>query len=284
MIDDEFWNKVLQLSTIESFSKCALFVSGLLYAIGLLITNFNAQRYGRNYLTLAEAQYVLVGLLWLLLTLLTVALVRVLGRWKKAYGPWRGRPHKKQLANGLRLFLQCAVLWAVFSQVTTFAGAEGMYWSPVHWVILVVMLFTTFSLSTLFQETFREMNKGATPDETLSTKLQRIDSVDISKRILYFFVSLSFYSLFVYPSLSPAVGGGKLHQAEFIIRPDHRSTFDSVDGFKVDKFGRLGPVAVVTDTDESFLVLLPDRHWWNVLSTRPLLLKKDLVELVVYTK
>jgi hypothetical protein len=79
------------------------------------------------------------------------------------------------------------------------------------------------------------------------------------------------------------VGGGKLHQAEIIVRQDRRSLFDGIAEFKLDKAGKLGPVGIVAESDQSVIVTAPDKPWWKV-GGRSVLLKKDLIEFVIYTK
>jgi hypothetical protein len=271
-------------SSIDGLSKCALLLSGALYAIGLLVTNFSAQRYGRTNLSLVEAQYVLVGLLWLALTLLSFALTRSAFRWIKDNGPWKGRPLRKNLTNALWASLGCIGLLGLYVQVAAFLGVENPYRSWVPWAMLGTLVFTNISLGALFQDTLRDMNQRALPGDKFLAKLWKADSIQISKRILYFFISLSLYAILVYPNLSPAVGGGRLHQAEFIIRQDRRSIFDTIEEFKIDKSGKLGPVAIVSESDQSFVVTAPDRPWWDLSLRRSLEVKKDLIEVVMYTK
>ena len=270
-------------STLETISRCALLGSAALYGIGLLIANFNSQLYGRYGLGFVEAQYVLVGFLWLALTLLGFAVTRSALRWMKGHGPWRGRPLKQNVTNALWVFLGWLGLLCLYTMVINFLGVANAFWSWQSLVILSVLIMTNLTLGALFQDTWREMKSRSQPSDSFLVKLWKADSIQITKRVLFFFTALSLYATFVFPQLSPAVGGGKLHQAEIIIRQDRRSLFDGMAEFKMDKAGKLGPVSIVAESDQSLIATAPDKPWWKV-GGPSLLLKKDLIELVIYTK
>ena len=270
-------------STVETVSRCALLGSAALYGIGLLIANFNAQQYGRYSLGLVEAQYVLAGLLWLTLTLLGFAVTRSALRWMKGHGPWRGRPLKQNVKNALWVVSGWLGLLGLYVQVMSFLGVANAFWSWASLVILGVLVMTNLTLGALFQETWQDMKNRSQPSDSFLVKLWKADSIQISKRVLFFFTALSLYATFVYPQLSAAVGGGKLHEAEIIIRQDRRSLFDGMAEFKMDKAGKLGPVGIVAESDQAFIVTASDKPWW-ALRRRSLLLKKDLIELVIYAK
>lgn len=270
-------------STLESISKCALLGSAALYGIGLLIANFNSQLYGRYGLGFVEAQYVLVGCLWLALTLLVFALTRSALRWAVGHGPWRGRPLKQNMKNALWVVVGWFGLLGLFTMTMNFLGVANPFWGLQSLVILGVLVFTNIALGALFQETWHDMISRSQPSDSFLVKLWKADSIQISKRVLYFFTALSLYASLVFPQLSPAVGGGKLHQAEIIIRQDRRSLFDGMEGFKMDKAGKLGPVSIVAESDQSLIVTTADKPWWKV-GGQSLLLKKDLIELVIYMK
>jgi hypothetical protein len=200
----------LSTATIEAVSKCALLGSAALYAIGLLITNFNAQTYGRYSLSLIEAQYVLVGSLWMALTLLSFAVTRSAVRWLKGHGPWRGRQTGKNLINVFWVLVAWMGLSSVYAQVMSLAGLENAFFGWRTWLSLAVLVFTNISLGALVEETWKDMNRKGAPGDSFLARLWKADSIQISKRILYFFMSLSLYSNLLYSYLSPAVGGGKL--------------------------------------------------------------------------
>ena len=273
----------LSSSTLDAISRCTLLGSAALYGIGLLVANFNAQLYGRYSLGLVEAQYVLVGLLWLVLTLLGFAVTRSALRWMKAHGPWRGRPRTQNVKNLLLVAGGWLGLLGVYLQIMNFLGVANAYVFWLPWLVLGILVMNNLTLGALFQETWQDMQARGTQSDSFLVKLWKVDSIQISKRVLYFFTALSLYATFVYPQLSAAVGGGKLHQAEIIIRQDRRSLFDSMVDFKIDKAGKLGPVTIVAESDQSLIVTASDKPWWE-LARRSLQLKKDLVELVIYTK
>jgi hypothetical protein len=270
-------------STLETVSRCALLGSAALYGIGLLIANFNSQLYGRYGLGFVEAQYVLVGLLWLALTLLGFALTRTAFRWVEGRGPWTVRPLKQNVTNALWVVLGWLGLLCVYTMVINFLGVANPFWSWQSLAILGVLMMTNLAFGALFQETWGEMKSRSQPSDSFLVKLWKADSIQLTKRVLYFLTALSLYATYVYPQLSPAVGGGKLHQAEIMIRQDRRSIFDGMAEFKIDKVGKLGPVGIVAESDESIIVTAPDKPWWKV-GGPSLRLKKDLIELVIYTK
>jgi hypothetical protein len=219
---------------VEIGSKVFLLVSAALYGIGLLIANFNAQVYGRYSLGLLEAQYVLVGMLWLSLTLLTFALLRSAGRWISNNGPWKGRALLTNLRHGILAFSGCAGLLAIYLQVLGFLGIDHPYWGWKPLAILAILVGTNISLGALFGDTMNDIVRLSAPTDSLLVRLWKADSIAISKRILGFFVVLSFYAIFAYPNLLPAVGGGRLHEAEFLIRQDKRPLFDLVPELRIE--------------------------------------------------
>ena len=267
-------------STLEIIWRCALLGSAALYGTGLVIANFNSQLYGLRTLGLVEAQYVLTGGLWLTLTALVYAVMRSAVRWAKAHGPWRGRSLKQSAAHALWVLAGWVGLLGVYSLVINFLGIRvGSLDSAI---ILGILMMTSLALIALVQETWQDMKERSQPDDSFLVKFRKADSIQIAKRVLWFLTALSLYATYAYPRLTPALGGGKPRQAEIIIREDRRSLFDGLAGFKVDKAGRLAPVSVVAETDQSFIVAAPEKTRWGLLPRRSLLLKKELVELVVY--
>jgi hypothetical protein len=88
-----------------------------------------------------------------------------------------------------------------------------------------ILVMTNLTLGALFKDTWKDIKDSSQASDSFLVKLWKADSIQISKRVLFFFGALSLYASFVYPELSAAVGGGKLDQAEIIIRQDRRSLF-----------------------------------------------------------
>lgn len=223
-----------------------------------------------------------MGLLWLALTLFGFAIAQSARRWMKARGPWQGRPLTRNVRNLLLVVAGLFALLGLYVQLINFLGVADAFWSWKPWVILAILLMTNFTLWLLFKQTWQDMKKRSDPDDSFFVQLWKADSIEISRRLLYFLIALSSYAIFVYPQLSPAVGGGMLHQAEIVIRQDRRSLFEDIPEFKIDKAGKMS-VAIVAESDQSFIVAPPDKPWW-ALHRRSIHLKRDLVELVIYTK
>jgi hypothetical protein len=190
---------------------------------------------------------------------------------------------KQNVKHGLWVAGAWLGLLGLCIQAINFLGVANAFESWESLVILGVLALTNLALSALFQETWQDMKVRSQANDTFLVKLWKADSIQLAKRVLYFFMALSLYAAFVYPQLSAAVGGGKLHQAEIIIRQDRRSLFDGMAEFNIDKAGKLGPVGIVAESDQYLIVTASGRRWWE-LRRRSLLLKKDLVELVIYTK
>jgi hypothetical protein len=267
-------------SGLEIIWRCALLGSAALYGTGLLIANFNSQLYGLHSLGLVEAQYILVGALWLTLTLLVYAVIRSAVRWAKGHGPWRGRSLKQNAAHALWVLVGWVGLLGVYSLVMLFLGIRVA--SLESAIVLGILVMTNLTFIAFIQETWRDARDRSQPDDSFLVKLRKADSIQIAKCVLFSLTALSLYATYAYPRLTPALGGGKPRQAEIIIRQDRRSLFDGMADFKVDKAGMLGPVNVVAETDQSFIVASPQKTRWGLLPRRSLLLKKELVEVVVY--
>src|SRR5205807_7825054 len=97
-----------------------------------------------------------------------------------------------------------------------------------------------------------------------------------------FLAVLSLYSAYVFPSFSPAFGGGKTKSAEFIVKSESISTFAGM-GIPVDPDTRRSiAVQVVFEGSDFFLIAVPSglRKAERVKSIR---LDKSLVEAVLYS-
>jgi hypothetical protein len=270
-------------STIEMASKFVLLLSGALYAVGLIIANLSAQRYGRYTLSLVEGQYVLVGMLWLALALLTFAFIHIMKQLARFDGPWRGRSLTKNLLHAALLLPLFVALSMLFTLGAVLFGVESPYFRTKVLAIFVIMMFTDGAFSQLVYEVSKGFNQNAVSRDVLLTNLSNANWFEISSSTLSFLFSLMLYSVVVYPNLSPGVGGGKLHQAEFIVREEHRPAFEAIQEFKIDKSGKLGPVAIVAESEQSFVITLPDRSI-SEFSSRSFEVKKDEIELVIFTK
>lgn len=268
-------------SALETASKLALLGSAALYGIGLLIANFNSHLYARPSLGLNEAQYVLVGTLWAALTLFGFALARTGTRLAKSRGPWRDRPLKEDVKNALLVALGWAGLLGFF--VYAISSLVDNIW--VSLAAAGVVAATDAVLAMLYEDVRHAAKSRSEGSDSSQFNLWEAAprSVAISFRVLLFLMALSLYATFVFPNIPLATGGGKLHRAEIFIRQDRRSLFDSMAGFKTDKVGKLGPVCIVAESEESIIIIAPSKQWWKVWGSPSLRLKKELVELVIYT-
>src|SRR5258708_29804099 len=66
-----------ELERVQSLGKAAVFGVGLLYVVGLVILNLDLGRHGLVSLDLARPEYILVGSLWMFLTVLVWAATQV---------------------------------------------------------------------------------------------------------------------------------------------------------------------------------------------------------------
>lgn len=263
--------------TIEAISKCVVLVPALLYGVGLFIANISAQSYGRLSLGLVDAQYILVGLLWMVLLMLTTGAVHLyVGRFKDSV-----------LRDGLSIPARIRESLLTLPVLGTIA--TSWYWIMhvlgarlTGWMLLIdffVPAVTGYMLASSLRDTWGEIKLARQKGQIGPFVFKQIEFWSIS-RMFSVLVFVSVYSLIVFPDLNPAFGGGKLHQIEIGLRPAALPILETLPEFKVNNDGRLGPVNLVSESDQ-FLIIVP---FENRLGSPALYLKKDLVDFVVYPK
>ena len=88
------------------------------------------------------------------------------------------------------------------------------------------------------------------------------------------------YSLSVFPFLDQSFGGGRLHKIEMFLKPQSTSALKQL-GLDVTKDGKLGPILLVSEGTEGFLVTTSqsifDAH-------RAYRINRDSVEASKYTQ
>jgi len=234
---------------IESVAKLTLAISVLLYSIGLFISNLYFQQFGLTGYSRIRAQYILVGLLWLLLVavggIIRVALFdagrTVVRNWKSGTVP-RFALFRRVVRD---LFSVVAVLF-IGVNVFTQLGARSLSTRDYCMIALTVAI-NFLSLRLLASAIYHNATGSKSPNPRFGDPLVIVSNCGLV------LTTLVLYSFVVFPSLDQSLGGGRLHKIELLLKPE-RSLHLKQLGLDVTKDGRLGPVLLVSESSDGFLV------------------------------
>ena len=206
------------------------------YVVGLFIVNLDLARHGIWDVELGRPQYILVGVLWAVLSGLAVAWLPVavitIGRVFKNFHP-NFRPWHRAPRDVFRLLLLLLVL--AIAEVLVFFG---LVWAPLYvalglrqfsGVVLfsyVIQAVTTGSWVLFFSmEASRHRTLHSLPiiGRTLQGMSERPANTDSSGwpflllGILFFVFSISLYTYSLFPLFSKIIGGGRPPNVRLIL-------------------------------------------------------------------
>jgi len=259
---------------IEATWKLSLFGSVLLYTLGLVISNYRLQVLGRPSLDLARAEYVIVGLLWAMLSLIGYALwrsVRTIFRDEIPNAP----KIKNLLARSIGSLLGAAILGIFFGSVAVVLGL-GSAFSKVSWFVYLYTLCTGAAIDFLVRHT---VAIHADQPISFSIFLGSPYLVNLATRGLPFAATIFIYATVIFPLIPPGVGGGKLQRAELLIRADHREPLAKM-GVTIDAAGSGGIWSIVTELPDGFVITNDDRLEKQERLT--LWVRKEAIEVLRY--
>lgn len=285
----------LFFKNIEKVSKLALYVAGLTYVLGFLVTSVHFSEYNVSSLNLIRPHYILAGF-WLLLPI--IVLVTIAGAIILAFGMQFVNLEKSRRSVikiiwkfGIIIFMG---LFGSIMFMGTLLGilAEG---SPKleSWVVdsLGPYKYKAFAyigaltlLTVLIYILFKKLTKdteGSTITHGRAEVQEKAIHIFLPFLIALFLVTLfsyiGFFSVNIYPRIPSAIGGGKPILVTLYLKPD--TTISQVGlNNKVTPSQHNIDVMLRLEQDKMYIISPKDNH------EKTIKLSKDLVASVVMHK
>lgn len=238
--------------------KLGVVLSVVLYGIGLTISNFNAQRFGRTDLELLRAEYVSVGLLWSVLVVFGCAMYRFMDL-PRLVGFFEDYPPQfpritnpvKYILRGLLSVIACA---GVFSQALFYSGLvldDPYDWtSSKLWIMFGVTIATGGIVDNIISYGKPFFTSTIFPS---SERQKRFDLFYFTLRISLLVGMIGFYAFGVFPDLPSAMGGGSMAQAELFVKSDAYAMFVA-QHVTPGADGTIGLWEIVSEQSDAFVI------------------------------
>lgn len=236
-------------SKIELAAKMCAFLGVVFYATGLVIYNLRLQQYGHRSFDLADAGYVLTGVLFIGLAIVGYDFwMLISGCWKQeTYYVGKPKPNMalRCLWTAVVIFL-CGLLTRILTIYLQIDESENGKILVLHvYLIGLGAALDHFYIHSAALMTRQEFKFARVLDGGFS----------------YFFISRSYplglcyfiYAFTIYPWISPSVGGGRLLQAEIFIKPSEQE-FYRASGLPVTPSGSLGIWSIVAESNDGILI------------------------------
>lgn len=268
---------------IELASKAIVGVLGVTYVAGLLILNFYTRQYGLTYLGFLQIEYVMVGLLWLFLTSLVYCgaafwwsfVKRILRKSDKQQNEGHGPAYRIYgMILNLGLGLGAAIISPLFV-LAALTDTQQFNMFKGHWRSLAILYSAVLGL-------FVVVDAAQKAYRYRSTIVAEMKWYSVSHFIYYFILligPLGSYALYVFPKLSPAVGGGHPRRVALVIKGDQFEAAEA-SGLKLDHGRTTQPVDVVFEAPDFFLITPPSGY--PDASVKAVRVSKDLIDGVAY--
>jgi hypothetical protein len=211
-----FSNSSVLKDALEIISKAGILVVGGCYVSGLLILNLHLRQYGIFHLNFLQVEYVIVGALWTFLVRYALGLlIFTASRIKLIY---------KRLVQGERLLSPnniahgCAFLLFISFGLyinTLLSDSKIRFFQAVNFYIWGIILLNALGIILLVFTTSDipyHIKKGMGQIFVAAASFR----IFIYSALLVIFLSV--YTLSVFPSFSPAFGGGRKQKVELILR------------------------------------------------------------------
>jgi hypothetical protein len=233
----------------EALPKVALAVVGSAYVIGVFIRSVHVMSYGLFYLDFLKVEYVLTGILWIVLTAATYIYLNYLIRGIK--NDWNTSKRSKPIRTLIYLlwtisslgFLVGLVLWSLSPQ---------LYNLPASLIVVAILILTVTIIHALQSSLKRLMAKRLRN----STDLKAPNASEMLSMFLGVVFCLSLYARFAFPKLSHRWGGGSPQSAVLVVKNEKLESFIQMS-FGVDPATRRTTPVVIILEGPDFLFLLP---------------------------
>lgn len=255
---------------VEVLSRFLLSTAGLSFVAGLLIVDFHLRRFGIFSASLAKAEYVMAGALWLGLTTVSyVVASSVLEAIRDSWRAWKGKRWVRA-ASGVLLAPMFSLTAAQFF-VSQVSERKLSYDNKQFWVITAVMAFTALFLKYLIWSVKGSVD--ALAEQGGVKKASFVDAVYLPlQQVFFLFSTLALYAGLCYPHFAPVFGGGYRPKGVLLPRPEYLESLRTLD-LPVSLDGRfLGPIDIVFETDSYIYLASSD----GKKDTRCIRLRQDL--------
>ncbi len=232
-------------------------VTAVCFSIGLLIVNVQLGRHGVFSSDLVRSEYVLAGALFLFLTVGTALTGSYVKRQAKGGVEQSAEGHV--LAGSWTIVRAIALLFlAVMSALVILSDFRLRFDDWRLWVAILVTLTTTrfaWEVVSLARSIWESaVDRAAAHDKSDDVEaLTRQMAWTVPTMLLH----LAMYSMFVYPNLSPAYGGGHKPDIVIILTAEGMAASARL-GLPVKGNGAaIGPVRLLMASDNEVVVALP---------------------------
>jgi hypothetical protein len=278
---DNYWK-----DRIEIISKLAIMLLGLAYGIGLIILNLHIRRFGVSYLNFLQIEYILVGMLWILLLgsvfagLLVIDHVREFTKpiVDKNSGPrWRAKSFRYFL-----ILLTIISVYFVLSQIIAVASNGEIDSISILGIGSVLNFALTIAVCrhlSLHAKVVRHAIAQAKFLTSAERKRRLAQSFEFVLSLLIFSSLLTGYAYKIFPKMSPAFGGGSFQRMQFVIKPDAVPTFNVLGIASNPESRTLEVTDVIFEAPDFFVIAPPQGLAKNVKAIR---VRKDLVDSAIY--
>jgi hypothetical protein len=264
------WTPILDASW-----RLGLFVSILCYSVGLVISNFSAQRFGRYNLGLDKAEYIIVGFAWTVLT--SIGFVMFL-QLRRTYTNASTAPFtvKRKARCALLLLLVLCVLFYIFTSLTVVFDWSHKFFTMKAFNMFLAVLLMGFAID-FFARGVRKMVRDKGLSWRTFSELQMLMGVAVHGA--YLPLALILYIETVFPVIPAAFGGGALESAEIFIKPEGQQLFRGMK-VNVDPNGSIGKWGIVVELPDA--VVITDKPTPPQADAKTIWVRKDRIEALLY--
>lgn len=185
--------------------KIAVSVAAIAYAIGVLLVSSDLAQYRVSNFSLAQAQYVLAGAVWLVTTVVVLGL-----SYSGAYLTLRGRFKSNSGRICFVFFWICSCVLLLALMFHKILMTSISFWSIARYTVLPETMFFLAALVGFAKNAFHDKEENP-----LDSTLRAI--------LLYagvFIVWILAYNRQLFPYIDPSLGGGKHPKAHVVFQPE----------------------------------------------------------------
>jgi len=240
---------ILAREIVTVGTSLVLSLAGLAYVLGILIITIRLGAVGVPAPDLAQPRYALVGGLFLFLVSLAAAAIGagILG-FREAIA--RIKDHHP-VAGGIQMLASLVSCFAPMIAIQFLTRFRLDFSYREAWIILAILLLSAFNMVPLAQS-LRLFWQS--PHENQARPAHPISlTYAFLWELLVVVMSITGYSLSVYPRLSPVFGGGRPSQIVLVVAPDKISVI-RMTGIAVASNGRSEAVALLFEDGSNYYV------------------------------
>lgn len=237
------------LGQVEVFAKFGVWICGVSYGVGLLIVNTHLLSYGSSHPMFLHSEYVMAGLLWLLLNGIAILISASLFDTVKTLAQqWRTKK-RWQYLGWIPLHL-LTYPGALLIPVSVVSGWTLTLEKSETWAVIGTLVFSGFFLTYYSRQVGVELNSWRQKGRSVYAFPIQL----VSYNLFSCLASFSLYASVAYPQFKPSLGGGKPVAVRIEVEDGSEAVFKSAFG---NDFDARTSLLLVAKSDE-----------WLILSTR----------------